>query len=206
MPAHGQKSSVSSRLYDAPTSTWTHPDAFYRKYPHMRPGAPVPQGAAVPTAPGPCPVPAPVTVTVLKERPTSEDFLMYSKADVDAVTRLFATDRVAAAEEALREARQQAKENAAAERAALAAKEAADAVAATQQALRERLTHEAGLASATCLLISDVRNLLLNGHSEVRANTAYADYAYELQPLAKSYGCKLIPVGDRKQGTLVVLP
>ena len=191
MPAHGQKSSVSHRLYDAPTSTWTHPDAFYRKYPHMKPGA-----QPVPLMTAPCPIPAPpMAPTVATDRLGHE--VPHAPAPPDPV---------AAAEEALREAKQQAKENAAAERAALAAKEAADAQAATEQALRERLTHEAGLASATCLLISDVRNLLLNGHSEVRANTAYADYAYELQPLAKSYGCKIIPVGDRKQGTLVVLP
>lgn len=204
MPEHGQKSSVSSHLYDAHNSTWCSPSLFYSRYPHMRPGAPVPQVPA-PTAPGPCPIPAPQMAPTTAWASTEAKREAYAVA-YGAPRKIETPDPVAAAEEALREARQQAKENAAAERAALAAKEAADAVAATQQALRERLAHEAGLASATALLINDVRELLLNGAREVLACEAFATYVHELQPLAKSYGCKIVPVGDRKRGTLVVLP
>ena len=201
MPAHGQKSSVSRRLYDARNSTWCSPDLFYNRYPHMRPGAPVPQ---VP-APGPCPIQAPpMAPTTAWESPEAKREA-YAVA-YGAPGKIETPDPVAAAEEALREAKQQAKENAAAERAALAAKEAEQAEADRREALRQRIEYESGLASTTKQLLADIAALLLRNVRHIGPGTYYAEYATELQPLAKTYGCKIIPVGDRTLGTVVVLP
>lgn len=98
-------------------------------------------------------------------------------------------------------------EAAAADLVAKAKKEAAekaekDRIAAEKKAVADRLTHEKALAAATGILLSDIEYIFAGAAASNREE--YAKFRTELQPLAASYGVKIVLVGDKTKGTLVV--
>lgn len=82
--------------------------------------------------------------------------------------------------------------------AALAAQEAKDALIA-------RLNNDRALAVATQALIEAARDLVVYGQYTTTSADSFAKFRKELQPLASSYGLKIVLVGNRSRATLVTL-
>lgn len=89
-----------------------------------------------------------------------------------------------------------------AEAEAVAAKAAAEQ--AERAALTERLSFDRDLANATAILLDSVKTLRL-GKLGVGAQSALARFIKELQPLALSYGVRIVKVGDKSTATLVLV-
>lgn len=73
---------------------------------------------------------------------------------------------------------------------------------AAKQAISTRIDGEVALAKATILLLSDVRTLCVHGMSPV-PRTELATFRKELQPLAETYGVRIVLIGDKSTATLV---
>lgn len=76
--------------------------------------------------------------------------------------------------------------------------------AAAKQAISTRIDGEVALAKATLLLLSDVRTLCVHGMSTV-PRTELAAFRKELQPLAETYGVRIVLIGDKSTATLVAI-
>lgn len=74
---------------------------------------------------------------------------------------------------------------------------------AANQALHDRITAELGLCAATAVLLRNVRSLVLESAATVPASSELARFRKELQPLAETYGLRIVLVGDRTTATLV---
>lgn len=74
--------------------------------------------------------------------------------------------------------------------------------AAISQALRDRIDSDRALASATSILLNGIEAVLLRGLNASN-ETVWAERRKELQPLAESYGCRIVLVGDKTKATLV---
>lgn len=72
---------------------------------------------------------------------------------------------------------------------------------AAKQAVRDRLAYQRGLAQATDSLLGRIGAVLDGG--TVSNYEAFAKFRKELQPLASTYGIKIVLVGDKTQATLV---
>ena len=87
---------------------------------------------------------------------------------------------------------------------AIAKKEADDAAAALHEAavaVQNRISTELKLADATSDLLKQVRRLI-GGEVEVPSMFSLAEFRKELQPLAATYGFKIVLVGDKTKATL----
>jgi hypothetical protein len=85
--------------------------------------------------------------------------------------------------------------------AALAAAEKRKAAEEIRQQTLARIKNEAALAHATSLLLRDI-NTLAQGRITA-PSSPLATFRKELQPLAATYGMKIVLVGDKTQATLV---
>ena len=194
MYRHGEYSHANNAVWDGRFDKWITRSLFIGRYGRDK----IIEPAPALQVPGPCPIPAPPAPPV----PAAASWPAQAATSATTAPPL----SVEAAQEALAEAKASAKEEAAAERAALAAAEAEQVRCDRREALRQRIEYESGLARTTKQLLADIAALLLHHVRHISPGTYYADYATELQPLAKTYGCKIIPVGDRTLGTVVVLP
>lgn len=79
---------------------------------------------------------------------------------------------------------------------------AADAAMAERRALGERIQYEIALAEATSQLLAFIRSLLLSEVC-VDSSTVFATFRKELQPLASTYGVKIVLIGQKDRATLV---
>lgn len=82
---------------------------------------------------------------------------------------------------------------------ALAQAEQAKAQHDALKALAARLDYEEALASATCNLLHHIRR------SDFSPSYQFAKFRKELNPLAETYGFKLVLVGDKTRATLTAL-
>ena len=80
------------------------------------------------------------------------------------------------------------------------AAERAEAKAA-RTALIERLTYEKRLAVATQVLLDSIRGIEIHG-CKAQLVTQFAEFRDELNPLAQTYGFKLVLVGDKSVAVL----
>lgn len=74
---------------------------------------------------------------------------------------------------------------------------------AEKTALNNRISYEVALANATIILLASLRSLLLGEVPSVAPQAVLAKFRKELQPLAETYGVKIVCVGDKTTATLV---
>lgn len=78
----------------------------------------------------------------------------------------------------------------------------AEQAAIVRAELATRINTERSLAAATTLLLGGIEGVLLSGYGA--SNQAeWATFRKELQPLAESYGVRIVLVGDKTRATLV---
>lgn len=105
---------------------------------------------------------------------------------------------------AAKQAKEEAKKAAAARAAVLAADAIREAEEAARQALDARLKYEQELCHATRQLLMEIRSLVINGSAQPTPHTYFARFRKELQPLASTYGVKLVLIGMGQLATLVI--
>lgn len=101
---------------------------------------------------------------------------------------------------------EQAKDHRMIAAAAIVAAERCEKEAAEQErkeALLNKIEEQRQLAQATGVLLGEIRNAVCGGRGAVF--TALAKFRDELQPVAKSYGYKIVLVGDKTQAMLTVI-
>jgi hypothetical protein len=87
-----------------------------------------------------------------------------------------------------------------------AAKQEAKAAAqAVKDALIERTKKEEILAQTTAIILADLRRLMSSNAVHVSAQPSYADHREALNPLLKTYGYRLVLVGDKSSAAIVAL-
>lgn len=69
-----------------------------------------------------------------------------------------------------------------------------------------RIEAEQALAEATQVLLTNIRQLVVDQVRTVNGFKALAHFIKELQPLAKTYGVKIVKVGNGELATLVLAP
>lgn len=102
-------------------------------------------------------------------------------------------------------AKAQAEAQEAEARAALAAKAEADAQQAERDAIQARIREDQRLADATICLLQRLEDLRVFRTKIPTPALQLAKYRKQLQPLAESYGARIVLIGDKTQATVVLL-
>lgn len=86
----------------------------------------------------------------------------------------------------------------------LARLEELDAVTKQRDEGATRIDNELALAQATHTLLTHIRQLVVDQARSVNGSKALAIFIKELQPLAQTYGVKIVKVGNGELATLVL--
>lgn len=75
---------------------------------------------------------------------------------------------------------------------------------AAKEAIEARIKEELALAEATQVLLTHIRQLVVGQARSVNGSRPLARFIKELQPLARTYGVKIVKVGNGELATLVL--